>query len=150
MSTWIIPANVKAFDLCAAYAELPALYWKQTGQLTNIAVGDDVYIHAGAPLSRIVVKTRVAARDVTPGAVKADKSLDDRRFSPLSRTEYDRQLMDTPSFLKLALVHRCPGMERQLSLEVLRRHGVKKNIQGAFKLDNNLQLLEYIQAVDQV
>ncbi len=122
---------------------------EQTGQLTNIAVGDFVYIYASAPLSRIVVKTRVVARDVPLAVVETDHALDDHRFSPLSRTEYKRQLMETPSFLKLALVHRCVGMERKLSLAVLRQHGVKKNIQGAFKLENNLQLLEYIRAVDQ-
>lgn len=47
MSDWIIPCNIKKYDVLGAFPKLNTIDWKQS---RNIKIGDTVYIYVGAPV----------------------------------------------------------------------------------------------------
>ena len=57
MTNWIIPCNLKLYDVYGAFKALNSLDWMQSNP--NIEVGDYVYIYVGAPVSAIVFKCLV-------------------------------------------------------------------------------------------
>lgn len=62
-TNWIVPANLKYYDLPAAINENPehTFIWKQSNR---IAVGDIVYLYVAAPLSAIRYKCRAIEVDI--------------------------------------------------------------------------------------
>ena len=48
MEQWIIPCNIKYYDVEGAFEKLKCLDWKQSNK--SIHVGDEVYIYIGKPL----------------------------------------------------------------------------------------------------
>ena len=57
MGTWIIPCNLKYYDVDGAFSKLPRIDWKQS--LKNVEVGDIVYIYVGTPVKAIRYKCLV-------------------------------------------------------------------------------------------
>ena len=57
MEKWIIPCNIKYYDVIGAFNKLPRLDWKQSNK--SIAEGDEVYIYVGAPVSAVLFRCRV-------------------------------------------------------------------------------------------
>lgn len=51
MTEWIIPCNLKYYDVKGAFSKFKAIDWKQSAK--NICVGDIVYIYVGKPISAI-------------------------------------------------------------------------------------------------
>lgn len=56
MTSWIIPCNIKYYDVMGAFNKLSKLDWKQS---TNIENGDLVYIYVGKPYQSVMFKCRV-------------------------------------------------------------------------------------------
>lgn len=48
MEQWIIPCNVKYYDVQGAFKKLKCLDWKQSNK--SIRVGDEVFIYIGSPI----------------------------------------------------------------------------------------------------
>lgn len=68
---WIIPGNLKYFDIIGAFNKLQNINWKQS---SNVNAGDIVYIYVGKPISAIKFKC-IALK------VNLDKvSIDDSEF----------------------------------------------------------------------
>ena len=57
MQNWIIPCNLKYYDVFGAFRDLKKLDWKQSNP--KIEIGDIVYIYVGAPVKAIMFKCRV-------------------------------------------------------------------------------------------
>lgn len=57
MGTWIIPCNLKYYDVDGAFSKLQCIDWKQS--LKNVEVGDIVYIYVGMPVKAIRYKCLV-------------------------------------------------------------------------------------------
>ena len=64
MTSWIIPCNVKHFDIVSAFSEMSSLEWRQS---TKISVGDDIYIYVGTPVQAILYKCRATRVNIAPG-----------------------------------------------------------------------------------
>lgn len=54
---WIIPCNLKYYDIKGAFANLKTIDWKQSNK--KIDVGDIIYIYVGVPISGIKYKCKV-------------------------------------------------------------------------------------------
>ncbi|MDU8923752.1 MmcQ/YjbR family DNA-binding protein [Pasteurellaceae bacterium LIM206] len=56
ISTWLVPANLRYFDVEQAFREQTEIGWKQS---TEVMVGDIVYMYVAAPRSAILYKCKV-------------------------------------------------------------------------------------------
>lgn len=66
---WIIPSNLKYYDVIGAFEEFNKLDWKQS---VSIEQGDIVYIYVGNPISAI--KFKCVATKVNLGEIEIDDS----------------------------------------------------------------------------
>ena len=57
MTSWIIPCNLKNYDVIGAFKRFRKLNWKQSAK--SIEVGDTVFIYIGKPVSGIKYKCKV-------------------------------------------------------------------------------------------
>lgn len=62
MAEWIIPCNLKYYDVDQAFYELQRIDWKQS---TNIRTGYTVYIYIGASISGIKYICHVNKTDLS-------------------------------------------------------------------------------------
>ena len=58
---WMIPANLKYFDLDACFDRLGYVYWKQ---YYNFQAGDTIYIYVASPVSAVRYKCVVESHDL--------------------------------------------------------------------------------------
>ena len=114
MADWIIPCNLKYYDVVGAFNKLSRIDWKQSAK--NIAVGDVVYIYVGRPLMAIKFKCKV-------NKVNLDSiEIDDREFVIVGDN-----YMNYRNHMELELI---TAYNDELTLEELRKHGLNGNIQG--------------------
>ena len=50
MKYWIIPCNVKDYDVIGAFNKLSEIDWKQSNNMKSAAVGDMVLIYLSVPI----------------------------------------------------------------------------------------------------
>ena len=112
---WIIPCNVKYYDVLGAFAKLSSLNWKQS--IKNIAVNDTVYIYVGAPHSAILYKCLVTKINLT------EVEIDDQVFR-LNGDNYDNY----GKHMELQLLQSYP--ENLISKEKMAELGVKGRLMG--------------------
>lgn len=62
MTNWIIPCNIKLFDIVAHFIDNTEVVWKQDGRIRK---GDTIYIYVGLPLSQIKYKCHVVDIDIS-------------------------------------------------------------------------------------
>lgn len=67
---WIIPCNLKYYDVQGAFDNLRVIDWKQSNK--NISVGDIVYVYVGKPIGAIKYKCNVCK--VNLGVCEIDDS----------------------------------------------------------------------------
>lgn len=67
MNTWIIPCNIKYFDLFTHFENTDWMLWKG---VSKTSVGDIVYLYLGSPYSEIRYKCRVSEINVNQEEVK--------------------------------------------------------------------------------
>lgn len=60
-NNWIIPANVKYYDVVNCFNDTNKILWKQSN---NILVNDIVFLYVGAPISSILYKCKVLKTDI--------------------------------------------------------------------------------------
>lgn len=61
MTNWIIPCNIKHFDIVAHFIDNTEVVWKQDGRIQK---GDTIYVYVGHPLSQIKYKCHVVDIDI--------------------------------------------------------------------------------------
>lgn len=62
MTNWIIPCNIKLFDIAAHFVDNNEIIWKQDGRIQK---GDTIYVYVGLPLSQIKYKCHVVDIDIS-------------------------------------------------------------------------------------
>ena len=117
MESWIIPCNIKNYDVFGAFEKLNKLNWKQS---TNIEVGDIVYIYTAKPHSRITHKCKALE-------VNLKRSYIDDKNYIINSSPYKNY----GRYMTLELIKTIDGVD----LEWLKSQGIKGNIQGPRKID---------------
>ena len=124
MTEWIIPCNLKYYDVKGAFSKFKAIDWKQSAK--NICVGDIVYIYVGKPISAIKYKCRVNKTNLSK------VEIDDSEFV-INGENYENY----GNHMELELIREYADTE--LTRDMLVENGLKGNIQGPRKVDVMIQ-----------
>ena len=124
MTEWIIPCNLKYYDVKGAFSKFKAIDWKKSAK--NICVGDIVYIYVGKPISAIKYKCRVNKTNLSK------VEIDDSEFV-INGENYENY----GNHMELELIREYAGTE--LTREMLVENGLKGNIQGPRRVDVLIQ-----------
>lgn len=120
MTEWIIPCNLKYYDVKGAFSKFKAIDWKQSAK--NICVGDIVYIYVGKPISAIKYKCRVNKTNLSK------VEIDDSEFV-INGENYENY----GNHMELELIREYAYTE--LTRDMLVENGLKGNIQGPRRVD---------------
>ncbi len=120
MTEWIIPCNLKYYDVKGAFSKFKAIDWKQSAK--NICVGDIVYIYVGKPISAIKYKCRVNKTNLSK------VEIDDSEFV-INGENYENY----GNHMELELIREYADTE--LTRDMLVENGLKGNIQGPRRVD---------------
>ncbi|MBA8759961.1 HNH endonuclease [Staphylococcus schleiferi subsp. coagulans] len=125
MKYWIIPCNVKAYDVVEAFNSLKTIDWKQSNNLKSAQNGDVVLIYLSAPYSCIKYICKI--NEVN----KSQITIDDRAFVVKgdSYVEYSNHM-------ELELISEIE--DNLLTLKILKDHGMKGAVQGPRSLKDGL------------
>ena len=124
MTEWIIPCNLKDYDVKGAFSKFKAIDWKKSAK--NICVGDIVYIYVGKPISAIKYKCRVNKTNLSK------VEIDDSEFV-INGENYENY----GNHMELELIREYAGTE--LTRDMLVENGLKGNIQGPRRVDVLIQ-----------
>ena len=124
MTEWIIPCNLKYYDVKGAFSKFKAIDWKQSAK--NICVGDIVYIYVGKPISAIKYKCRVNKTNLSK------VEIDDSEFV-INGENYENY----GNHMELELIREYADTE--LTRDMLVENGLKGNIQSPRKVDVMIQ-----------
>lgn len=119
---WIIPCNIKYYDVKGAFNKFQVIEWKQT---VNVQKGDIVYIYIGRPIQQI--KYKCVAIDVD--LKKA--TIDDREFV-LDGSNYENY----GRYMQLKLIEEYE--DGMFNLEQLKSNGLS-SVQSPTKIDKQLE-----------
>lgn len=136
MANWLIPANIKYYDVFGAFSENET-YW-----LTNatVAAGDFVYIYLAAPYKQIgfhcgVKQVGLSFKNTLPHIEQFFRE-------PIGRKKKAKAFMKLQRTVTFQITDGSP-----LSYDQLKRHGLAGRLMGPRKLENNPKLLEYLKEV---
>ena len=124
MTEWIIPCNLKYYDVKGAFSKFKAIDWKKSAK--NICVGDIVYIYVGKPISAIKYKCRVNKTNLSK------VEIDDSEFV-INGENYENY----GNHMELELIREYAGTE--LTRDMLVENGLKGTIQGPRRVDVLIQ-----------
>ena len=124
MTEWIIPCNLKYYDVKGAFSKFKAIDWKKSAK--NKCVGDIVYIYVGKPISAIKYKCRVNKTNLSK------VEIDDSEFV-INGENYENY----GNHMELELIREYAGTE--LTRDMLVENGLKGNIQGPRRVDVLIQ-----------
>ncbi len=133
MHHWLVPANIKFYDVFAAF-EQSHTFWPMN---TKIEPGDIILVYLAAPHKQIGFVCQVLETGIEPSTV-----LDElRRFMKGEITDKgpDKPFMKLQTTAVISLSDDSP-----LSLARLKQNGLNGMLMGVRKLENNPQLLAYI------
>lgn len=134
MTEWILPCNIRKYELDNALRNLKKIEWGQSRPITHIAVGDIAYLYEGVPVQAICWKCRVTA------VQRFASKIDDSKYS-LSNE------LNMGPLIELEAVYEYT-LRQYLSLECLQQHGLTSNLQGPRRIDASSALKKYIQGID--
>ena len=140
MSVGILPCCVDEkklyyYEVDRAFETLKTIFWAQSKPITNIEVGDIVYIYESFPVQAIGWKCRVLAVKVPPQNVDIDES----------EFEHGDGGIDD-LYIKITALAKYVGDSRsKLSYAELCANGLKSKMQGPFRPKG--QLLIYINSI---
>lgn len=126
MTEWIIPCNIKYYDVVGAFKKLKRIDWKQS--VKNISVNDIVYIYVGLPYSSIKYKCLVTKVNLN------SIEIDDSEFV-INGDQY----MNYGNHMELEFIKEY--RDNVLSLSILTEHGMKGRIQGPRRADSEISRL---------
>lgn len=127
MNTWVMPCNLKYFDINKRFENFDYVIWKRG---VKAEVGDVVYIYVGQPISRIQYKCIVTDPDVDK------RTLEENSYARIGDIERNRK------YMKLTLEHVYKEGVPLSKLQELGMFGVRKQT----RLDR--RILEYMNKVD--
>ncbi|MDE6849634.1 MAG: hypothetical protein K2J44_09895 [Ruminococcus sp.] len=114
MTEWIVPCNLKYYDVYDAFDKFDKIDWKQSNK--SIEVNDIVYIYVGLPIKAIIYKCKVNRINLP------FKEINDSEFviDGINYESYGR-------YMELELIQTYN--ENLISLENMRKNGLSGNIQ---------------------
>lgn len=130
MTEWIVPCNPQKYDLETELKNNDIVYWRQNAKYT---IGDIVFIYLSAGRSVIRYKTTVTEINIDA------EQVDDTYWLDKSMNG------ENPKRICLKLLKEFD--DSQLSIDELRKHGLKSTLQGPIKLTG--ELADYFHAVDE-
>ena len=125
MKYWIIPCNVKDYDVIGAFNKLSEIDWKQSNNMKSAAVGDMVLIYLSRPYSCIKYICKI--KEVN----KPKSTIEDSDYI-MKGDNY----VNYGNYMQLELLESIN--ELLLTHENLKLNGLKGNIQGPRSLKDNL------------
>lgn len=129
--SWVIPGNLKYFDVVAAFNELHEIEWSQHA---NFKKGDIVYIYLSYPRAEIAYKCRVNEANIP----SSSRKIDDSKFYKTS------SVIESEKYMRLEVLRSYP--EGTLTRDMLLENGVTSNFQGPTRVRN--ELAEALTAID--
>ena len=125
---WVIPSNLNDYDIHSAFDELERLDWHYSNSIKNVKIGDIVYIYVSKPECAIRYKCEVTKINIPY------LEIDDRK--------YNKKLETTgKTYFEMKLIKKFDV--DLLTLDLLRKNGVKKNIQGPQRLHK--ETIEFVE-----
>ena len=124
MEHWIIPCNLKYYDVVGAFRKLSRIDWKQS--MKNVSIGDIVYVYVGKPIMAIMYKCRVTKINLP------FVEIDDNEFV-IDGTNYENY----GNHMELELVESYA--EDQITMDLLSFHGMKGRVQGPRRTGDSVQ-----------
>ena len=125
MEEWIIPCNVKYYDVEKAFATITKLDWKQSNK--NMQIGDIIYIYVSKPYSEIRFKCKITK-------VLLDSiEIDDSDFV-IDGSNYEKY----PTHMELTLLEKY---DNKYPMSLLREYEICGNIQSPRKVPSELKSL---------
>lgn len=115
MTIWIVPCNLKFYDVIGAFKKFNKIIWKQI--VKTIKEDDYVYIYIGKPISALKYKCKVNKVGLS------NREIDDQEFI-INGEAY----VTCGCYMELELLEECSG--EYFSLDSLVKHGLVGNIQG--------------------
>ncbi|WP_295916971.1 UvrD-helicase domain-containing protein [Anaerovibrio lipolyticus] len=125
MTSWIIPCNLKNYNVTAAFKKLRIINWKQSAK--SIEKDDIVYIYVGKPVSAIKYKCVVNKVNIK------QREIDDSEFV-VDGTPY----ISYGNYMEIELVEEIP--DDVYDLKSLTAHGLLGTIQGPRRASGELEL----------
>lgn len=135
MTSWLYPANIKFYDVFAAFEEATT-YWPMS---SKVRPEDTVYIYLTAPYKQLGYVCIVKEVDLPADAVIEQCRPFFKADQPASKA--DRQFMALETVKQITL-----DEHSLLGIAALKPQGLNGMLMGPRNLLNNLPLLEYIQA----
>jgi len=131
---WIIPCNLKHFDVIEHFKSNEYVIWKNS---FTIRKGDMAYIYIGSPVGEIRYKCEVVSDEV-------DQELLNSNSYAIVRKESNNYFSKKIKYIQLKLLREyIPGT---FTLEKLREHGLGQ-VQIQARTDRRLQ--NYISSIDE-
>ena len=128
MTNWIIPCNPKNYDVIGAFQKLKQIDWKQS--MKNIDTGDIVYIYVSRPYQKIMFQCVVVKTNLPRVEIDDDIFVED-----------GTPFVGYGNHMRLQLIKKLDGPV--LGLDMLKRNGLKGNVQGPMRVSG--ELLRYIE-----
>jgi 5-methylcytosine-specific restriction enzyme A len=123
---WLVPANPAEYDLVSAFNRYETLDWRRSFKYEN---GDIFFLYISGKIKKVRYKVEVVEGLVQKNDTTHNKTFwqDEKKFEESKEREYTRiRFVDEVD-------------TNALSLEKLREHGLKGNIQGSRKLTGELR-----------
>ncbi|MDT0672176.1 HNH endonuclease [Staphylococcus chromogenes] len=125
MRYWVIPCNVKDYDVISAFEKLNEVDWKQSNNMKSAESGDTVLIYLSRPYSCIKYICKIKKVN------KSKPTIDDSGY-----VKNGRNYNNYGNYMQLELIDSIN--ESLLTRENLKLNGLKGNIQGPRSLKDNL------------
>lgn len=114
MQKWIIPCNIKYYNIIGAFEKLQRLDWKQSAK--SIEVNDEIFIYVGAPIQAIKYRCKVNKVNLS------NIEIDDSEFV-VNGLPYEKY----GNHMELELIETYD--DKKYALEILKQKGLNGNIQ---------------------
>lgn len=148
MNTWLYTANISIYRVEQAF-EQPTVAWPMN---TRVALGDCLCMYLSAPLKRIAYVAQVVdihlpadserIRQLTqPYLITQSANTQPSGQQPLPQTKATKPFMLLGNILSLKA-----DQAENLSFQNLKEHGLRGALMGPRKLNNNPELLQYIES----
>lgn len=123
---WIIPCNIKIFDVITHFKTNKHVIWKNS---FTMKTGDIAYIYLGSPYSEIRYKCKVISNEVD------DQTLRENPYA-ISEKKSNNYFSKKEKYIELEYI--CEFPEKLFTLLKLREHGLGQ-VQIQARTDRRLQ-----------
>lgn len=137
MTEWILPSSPKEYRTDDVLRDLGAIEWFQSKSITNLQIGDVVFIYISTPVQEIHWKCQVT--DVKRMVSKIDDS---------AYYNYDTSLVSfSGPFVELKAIYEFT-LPDLVSFQMLKQNGLKNRLMGPCRV--NAELSTYLSSVEAI